>query len=517
MGLSSLDIEKHLIEHLILNNQIKQLIGLSNYVPYTGATSDVDLGSKNLTTAAGITITNTTYLTGGFVSKLLTSTTFGANNTTDIWGLGNGIRYYYGSYGIKFTSGALINQIFGIISVDRSFHIPGGTYDTYTTYSSITGIAVNDTFEIVKFSKLNASVMDIGYRDEGVIKTNVLLADKLVFTNDTYTYIDVTSIKSIYKQYPTASNGGGIALSQFPNPGSAGYTFYGFNNLVDFSNNNPATLSTNIGSIYGIYNKLDMGKTGGMVLSNYYGGYFTLSESLADGTYPTITNSYGLYVVNSYLSGGETVKNCTNAYGLYINSVVGNSTNWGIYDNSGTSWFQKDNAKHIFGTGGDSSIYYNGTNFLIDPREVGTGYVGLLGNVVIGDGTAGEDFTLTFDGETNDGILTWMEDEDYFKFSDDIMMLGGENIVLDTTTGTKIGTSTTQKLGFWNATPVVQQATNAYTSDAESSAYTGIDNLQAGTVYATVADLNTLRVAYDNLRASYDDLRTKLITTGIVA
>lgn len=31
-----------------------------------------------------------------------------------------------------------------------------------------------------------------------------------------------------------------------------------------------------------------------------------------------------------------------------------------------------------------------------------------------------------------------------------------KNIALGTTTGTKIGTATTQKLGFWNATPVVQ-------------------------------------------------------------
>jgi hypothetical protein len=32
------------------------------------------------------------------------------------------------------------------------------------------------------------------------------------------------------------------------------------------------------------------------------------------------------------------------------------------------------------------------------------------------------------------------------------------NIVLNTTTGTKIGTATGQKLGFYNATPVIQQA-----------------------------------------------------------
>lgn len=47
---------------------------------------------------------------------------------------------------------------------------------------------------------------------------------------------------------------------------------------------------------------------------------------------------------------------------------------------------------------------------------------------------------------------------------------------------------------------------NAYTSDTESGAYTGIDNLQAGNVYASVADLNQLRVAYETLRASYDNV-----------
>ena len=44
----------------------------------------------------------------------------------------------------------------------------------------------------------------------------------------------------------------------------------------------------------------------------------------------------------------------------------------------------------------------------------------LLGtSITIGDGTAGTDIAVTFDGETSDGVLTWMEDEDHFKFSDD--------------------------------------------------------------------------------------------------
>jgi hypothetical protein len=47
----------------------------------------------------------------------------------------------------------------------------------------------------------------------------------------------------------------------------------------------------------------------------------------------------------------------------------------------------------------------------------------LLGtSITIGDATAATDIAVTFDGETNDGLLTWMEDEDYFKFSDDILI-----------------------------------------------------------------------------------------------
>jgi hypothetical protein len=45
------------------------------------------------------------------------------------------------------------------------------------------------------------------------------------------------------------------------------------------------------------------------------------------------------------------------------------------------------------------------------------------------------------------------------------LTISAQNIVTDTTTGTKIGTGTTQKLGFYNATPVVQPAAVADSVD----------------------------------------------------
>ena len=53
----------------------------------------------------------------------------------------------------------------------------------------------------------------------------------------------------------------------------------------------------------------------------------------------------------------------------------------------------------------------------------------LLGTAItIGDGTAGTDIAVTFDGETGDGVLTWMEDEDYFQFSDDLLLTTTEKL-----------------------------------------------------------------------------------------
>lgn len=64
-------------------------------------------------------------------------------------------------------------------------------------------------------------------------------------------------------------------------------------------------------------------------------------------------------------------------------------------------------------------------------------------------------------------------------FNADLTLADARNIVVNATTGTKIGTATTQKLGFFNATPVVQQG-------ATTDLGTTLSNLglrAAGTAY----------------------------------
>ena len=84
--------------------------------------------------------------------------------------------------------------------------------------------------------------------------------------------------------------------------------------------------------------------------------------------------------------------------------------------------------------------------------------------ITFGAGTAGTDITITFDGETNDGVLKWMEDEDYFEFSDDILIASTEKIQFRDT-AISINSSTDGQLDIV-ADTLVQVASAAFTVDA---------------------------------------------------
>lgn len=114
----------------------------------------------------------------------------------------------------------------------------------------------------------------------------------------------------------------------------------------------------------------------------------------------------------------------------------------------------------------------------------------------------------------------------------------GINFVLGTTTGTKIGTAVSQKLGFWNATPIVQpsgaaqaaaaaQTQDTLTDSTGGSADTTLAAVGAtnssdvsGTINNNFADLAAqlakIKTDLANVKTLQDATRTALVNTGVM-
>ena len=114
----------------------------------------------------------------------------------------------------------------------------------------------------------------------------------------------------------------------------------------------------------------------------------------------------------------------------------------------------------------------------------------LLDNTLtFGAGTAGTDITITFDGETSDGVLKWMEDEDYFEFSDDILIASTEKLQFRDT-AIYINSSTDGQLDIVADTEIQLAAT---TVDLNGNLdVSGSLTLGGTTITATGAELNIL-------------------------
>lgn len=98
----------------------------------------------------------------------------------------------------------------------------------------------------------------------------------------------------------------------------------------------------------------------------------------------------------------------------------------------------------------------------------------------------------------------------------------GANIATGTTTGSKIATSVSQKLGFWNATPIVQPAGASQAAVTLGNTDSEISGLTIGASY-TQAEVQALR---DKCEELADDLRalstlvhaqrTALVNAGLI-
>jgi hypothetical protein len=91
------------------------------------------------------------------------------------------------------------------------------------------------------------------------------------------------------------------------------------------------------------------------------------------------------------------------------------------------------------------------------------------------------------------------------------------DIATGTTTGTKIGTATTQKISLWNATPVVQPAAVANITTTATTGSLPTPNGSVTIANAATPTVTELLEYCVELEAKLEDLLGKLRTVGIIA
>jgi len=195
----------------------------------------------------------------------------------------------------------------------------------------------------------------------------------------------------------------------------------------------------------------------GTVTQNQPGPYIIAPSSGRFGLVPsgTGTISHFANIVSAPDFGGTSVT-VTNRYGILINNFAG-FTNNPIYTNR---WA-------LYQDGSSDNNYFAG-KVNIGSTTIGTDALYVVGNFKL-DGTS--------------------------IFNGNITLSNTYNFVFSSSQGSKIGTAITQKIGFWNATPIAQPTTATASATFVANAGTAINTLSTFDGYKIDQVVKALRNA----------------------
>lgn len=341
-----------------------------------------------------------------------------------------------GSSGITTSVGVDIEaQTASTTTIGLRIALPTGSTAYALQLSDTAGTAAGGiTFSTdVQLFRSAANILTLNDKLRVVDQANNLIAFQVDPTNSINS-ANQRGIKSNPTFTGSGAGGAGIEASPIHQPSATVSTVYGFINLPNGQPGSGVTIT----NMYANFNRIDTGSTAGAITTAT--GLFVENPSLGS-LKPTTIN--GIKINNQ----GET--GATTSIGIDVVATTGaDTTNIGVRIAKGDTY-----ALQLSDTGGtapggitfgtDTNLYRSAANTLkTDDAFIATGLI---------TATAG------------------------------ITILDAQNIVLDVTTGTKIGTATTQKLGFYNATPIVQPS--AYTQT-----YSTADKTHANSTFATVAE-----------------------------
>ena len=354
----------------------------ANYVPYSGATGNVDLGDNDFSATNGdfngnIRVPSTTFAEKfGIIYKGTTpfihdfSYGLNAGGITPI-----GRNTFVGVNAGNLTMGSTATTV-GQASYNNAMGF-------YSLYANTTGSNNNAMGHQSLFSNTTGS-------------SNNAMGSLSLYSNTTGSNNNAMGHRSLYYNTTGSSNNAMGHQSLFYNTTGSSNNAMGYQSL---RYNTTGSYNNAMGhnSLY----DLEDGS------SNTGVGY---------NTGRGITYGSGNTILGASVTGLDA--------GLTNNIILANGTGAIKAQHDGTGWsltgnvkLIADNQKLLFGAGDDASITYNGTNLIINPKEVGTGIVDVLGNIkaveVLGkhktnDGTSAvADGTYTMGiGTTTNGTIT---------------------------------------------------------------------------------------------------------------
>ena len=156
-----------------------------------------------------------------------------------------------------------------------------------------------------------------------------------------------------------------------------------------------------------------------------------------------------------------------------------------------------------------STIFFEGKNDATTPQEVN--YAAIQAKIIdASDATEDGQLNLRV---INAGTLTTQVSID----ATTVQLFDAVNFVFSTSTGTKIGTATNQKLAFFNATPVVQQSAIANITATASSGSLPTANGSITVANAASATTTELLEFCVELESKLESVLTVLRTFGLIA
>ncbi len=340
----------------------------TNWIAESGATArtSLGLGTTDSPQFAGLGIGVAPIATYGInvLKSLTTQSPFGVNIVTEANG---GEDYDLDSYGIKITSSNLCS----------------GLNNTATTYGAYVYANVGGYGESFALTGVGGYF----YADQG---------------NYGYGLVGRSSSASVGFGVVGMINGQGAAI---------------------FAQNGSTSLPT--GAVGAMAQQSIV--SGVKLYVDTYGQYIVNSATNQEGgrvKYGSYLYNLGNYTGNT--SMGLRIRDEATAkykYGIYIDApTAASDSTWGIYQvGNNTNRFcgniriDSDNLGLILGAGQDASIYYDGTNFIINPKEVGSGILDVLGTLQTdgynsADGTAGATGTIDLTTATSitikNGLVT---------------------------------------------------------------------------------------------------------------